>query len=143
MSLEENREVVRREVAFWNGHDAEAAGEVYADSYVGHDPAGTHAGSLEQLKGSAAAVFAAFPDLALTANDVIVEGNMAVKRWTVRGTHKGELMGIPATGKEIVVTGTNIFRIANGKIVECWAQSDALGMMQQLGVIPPLGGGEE
>ena len=138
MSLEENRDVVRREVAFWNGHDAEAAGEVYADSYVGHDPAGTHAGSFEQLKGSAAAVFAAFPDLHLTANDVIVEGDKAVKRWTVRGTHKGEWMGIPPTGKEIVITGNHIFRIAKGKIVECWAESDALGMMQQLGVIPPM-----
>jgi len=139
MSLEENREVVRREVAFWNGHDAEAAGEVYAASYLGHDPAGTHAGSFEQLKQSCAATFAAFPDLALTADDVIVEGDMAVKRWTVRGTHKGDWMGIPATGKEITITGNNIFRIANGKIVECWAQSDALGMMQQLGVIPPMG----
>lgn len=48
-------------------------------------------------------------------------------------------MGIPATGKEIVMTGNNVFRIANGKIAECWAESDALGMLQQLGVIPPLG----
>ena len=139
MSLEENRKVVHREVAFWNGHDAEAVGEVYAADYVGHDPAGTHAGSLEQLKASAAAVFAAFPDLALTADDVIVEGDMAVKRWTVHGTHTGDWMGIPATGNKIVTTGTNIFRIVNGKIAECWAQSDALGLMQQLGVIPPMG----
>jgi steroid delta-isomerase-like uncharacterized protein len=139
MSLEENREVVRREVAFWNGHDPDAIGEAYADSYLGHDPAGTHAGSLEQLKQSAAAVFAAFPDLTLTADGVIVEGDMAVKRWTVHATHKGEWMGIPATGKEITVTGNNIFRIADGKIVECWAQMDAMGMMQQLGVIPPMG----
>ena len=139
MSLKENREVVRREVAFWNGHDAEAVGEVYAEDYVGHDPAGTHAGSLAQLRASAAAVFAAFPDMALTADDVIVEGDMAVKRWTVRGTHTGEWLGIPATGKQIVTSGNNIFRITNGKIAECWAQSDALGLMQQLGVIPPLG----
>ena len=61
------------------------------------------------------------------------------KRWTVHGTHTGDWMGIPATGKEIVMTGNNVFRIANGKIAECWAESDALGLMQQLGVIPPLG----
>ena len=140
MSVQENREVVRREVAFWNGHDAEAVGEVYAADYRGVDPAGTHAGDLAQLKQSVAAVFAAFPDLSLTADDVIVEGDKAVKVWTVRATHKGEWLGIPATGKKIVVTGTNVFRIANGKIVECWAQMDALGMMQQLGVIPPPGG---
>jgi steroid delta-isomerase-like uncharacterized protein len=139
MSAQENRELVRREVAFWNGHDAEAANEVYAADYSGVDPAGTHAGDLAQLKQSAAAIFAAFPDLTLTADDVIVEGDKAVKVWTVRGTHKGEWMGIPATGKKIVVTGTNVFRIANGKIVQCWAQMDALGMMQQLGVIPPMG----
>ncbi|MCJ7738462.1 MAG: ester cyclase, partial [Anaerolineae bacterium] len=77
-SLEESRDVVRREVEFWNGHDAEAAGEVYAANDVGHDPAGTHAGSFEQLKQSAAAVFTAFPDLSLTADDVIVEGDVAV-----------------------------------------------------------------
>ena len=140
MSAAENREVVRREVAFWNGHDAEKAGEVYAEDYVGVDPNGTHAGSFEQIKQAAAAVFAAFPDLSLVADDIIVEGDKAVKRWTVRGTHTAEWQGIPATGKEIVMTGTNVFRIANGKIVECWAQGDALGMMQQLGVIPPLGG---
>jgi len=139
MSLEENRDVVHREVEFWNGRDAEAAGEVYAANYVGHDPGGAHAGSLEQLKQSSAAIFAAFPDFSLTANAVIVEGDMAAKRWTVRGTHKAEYMGIPATGKEILITGNNIFRIANGKIVECWAESDTLGMLQQLGVIPPLG----
>ena len=139
MSLEENRDVVRREVEFWNGRDAEAAGDVYAADYVGHDPAGTHAGSFEQVKQSAAAVFAAFPDLSLTAEDVIVEGDMAVKRWTVRGTHKAEFMGIPATGVQIVNTGINIFRIANGKIAECWSESNALGLMQQLGVIPPMG----
>ena len=138
MSLEENRDVVRREVELWNRHDAEAAGEVYAADYVGHDPGGAHAGSFEQLKQSMAAIFNAFLDIVITADDVIVEGDMAVKRWTARSTHKAEYMGIPATGKEIVVTGNNIFRIANGKIVECWAESDTLGMMQQLGVIPPL-----
>jgi steroid delta-isomerase-like uncharacterized protein len=103
MSVKENKVVIRREVAFWNGHDAEAAGKVYAEDNVGHDPAGTHAGSFEQLKQSAAAVSAAFPDLELTANDIIAEGDVAVKRWTVRGTHAGDRMGIPATSKEIVI----------------------------------------
>jgi steroid delta-isomerase-like uncharacterized protein len=139
VSLEENRDVVSREVKFWNAHNADTASEVYAANYVGHDPGGTHAGSFEHLRQSAAAVFAAFPDFHLTADDVIVEGDKAVKRWTARGTHKGEYMGIPATGKEILVTGTNFFRIANGKVVECWAQSDSLGLLQQLGVIPPIG----
>jgi steroid delta-isomerase-like uncharacterized protein len=139
MSAVEMRQVAHREVALWNGHDAEAFGEVYAENYVGHDPTGTHAGSLEQIKQSAAAVFAAFPDFRLTADAVIVEGDIAVKRWTAHGTHTGDWMGIPATGKAVVTTGNNILRIVNGKIAECWAQSDALGLMQQLGVIPPMG----
>jgi predicted ester cyclase len=62
-----------------------------------------------------------------------------VVRWTARGTHKGELMGIPATGKPVVVTGMDIFHISSGKVVESWTNWDALGMMQQLGVIPPMG----
>jgi predicted ester cyclase len=62
-----------------------------------------------------------------------------VVRWTTRGTHKGELMGIPATGKPVVVTGIDIFQISSGKVVESWINWDALGMMQQLGVIPPMG----
>ena len=61
MSLEENREVVRREVAFWNGHDAEAVGEVYADNYMGHDPAGFHAGSLASSSSPAPRFLARFP----------------------------------------------------------------------------------
>lgn len=141
MSLNENREVVEREVEFWNGHRIEAVGEVYAETYQGHDPAGLHAGDLEQLRQSAAALFTAFPDLVITIDDVMVEGDKAVKRWTAQGTHLGPFLGIPPTGKAITNTGTSIFRIADGKIVECWVESNALGMMQQLGVIPAMAGG--
>jgi predicted ester cyclase len=75
----------------------------------------------------------------LVIDDLLIDGDKAVKRWTVTCKHTGELMGVPPTGKEIVFTGINIYHIQDGKIVECWAQSDALGMWQQLGVIPPLG----
>jgi predicted ester cyclase len=60
-------------------------------------------------------------------------------RWTARGTHRGELMGIAPTGKQVTVTGINIERIANGKLVEGWSNYDTLGMLQQLGVIPAPG----
>ena len=140
MSLEANKAVVRREIDFWNGHDAEKIDEVYADDYVGHETNGSHGGSRDQVKQAAAAVFSAFPNMQLTADAIIAEGDKVVKLWTVRGTHKAEYMGIPATGKDIVVTGCNVFRIDGDKIAECWAHTDALGMMQQLGVIPPMGG---
>ena len=68
--------------------------------------------------------------------DMIAEGDKVAVRFTLRGTHGGDLMGIPPTGKPVAVTGIDINRIADGKIAERWANFDALGLMQQLGVIP-------
>ena len=78
----------------------------------------------------------AFPDVHFTIDDQIAEGDKVVTRWTGRGTHKGELFGIPATGKSSTVTGIAVDRIVNGKIAESWGIFDQFGMMQQLGVIP-------
>ncbi len=75
--------------------------------------------------------------------DQIAEGDKEVTRFTFTGTHKGELMGIPPTGVQATSTGIAIARMAGGKYVEAWVNKDDLGMMQQLGVIPPLGQGEE
>ena len=87
--------------------------------------------------------FAAFPDLHSTVEYLIAEGDMVVSRFTMRGTHQGEFIGIPPTGKQVKVTGMVIHRFADGKIVEYWVKWDVLGMMQQLGVIPPPTGAEE
>lgn len=81
----------------------------------------------------------AFPDMHITIEDQIAEGDKVVSRWTARGTHQGELMGIPPTGKQATVTGINIERFANGKFVEEWSNFDALGLLQQLGVVTTLG----
>ena len=78
----------------------------------------------------------AYPDVHFTIDEQIAEGDKVVTRWTGRGTHKGELFGIPATGKSSTVTGIAVDRIANGKIAESWGIFDQFGMMQQLGVIP-------
>jgi steroid delta-isomerase-like uncharacterized protein len=78
----------------------------------------------------------AFPDLQFTIDEQIAEGNTFVTRWTVQGTHKGELAGIPATGRQATVTGLGIDRLENGKIVESWGIFDQFGMLQQLGAIP-------
>ena len=75
----------------------------------------------------------------ITIDDAISEGDKIVKRWTARCTHKGEIMGIPATGNKMEVTGTTTYRVANGKFVESWWNTDSLGMMQQMGVIPKQG----
>lgn len=82
----------------------------------------------------------AFPDTKMTIDLQIAEGDKVTTRWTAHGTHKGELMGIPATGKQVTITGVGIDRIAGGRIVETWGEFDLMGMMQQLGVVPSPGG---
>ncbi len=81
----------------------------------------------------------AFPDLHFTIEDIVAEGDTVVVRSTARGTHQGELMGIPLTGKQVAVSGISITRIANGKAVEEWFNGDDLGLLQQLGVVPAMG----
>ena len=78
----------------------------------------------------------AFSDWHGTVDDVIVQGDKVVNRWRGQGTHTGNQMGMPATGKAVTITGITIFRVAGNKIVEEWTQMDVFGLMQQLGVIP-------
>ena len=80
----------------------------------------------------------AFPDLKVTVEDLMADGDMVVARVSYRGTHQGTLRGMAPTGKQFTVMGINIFRIANGKLVEHWGLSDRLAVLQQLGVVPPL-----
>jgi predicted ester cyclase len=72
----------------------------------------------------------------VTIEDQIAEGDRVVTRWSGQSTHQGEFMGIPPTGKTVRVTSISIDRVAGGQIVESWWESDQLGMMQQLGVVP-------
>jgi predicted ester cyclase len=71
--------------------------------------------------------------------DQVAEGDRVVTRWTAQGTHKGELMGMAPTGKRVTLTATDIDRIANGKVVECWSSLDGAAMMQQMGIVPTPG----
>ncbi len=81
----------------------------------------------------------AFPDIHFTVEDQIAETDKVVTRWTARGTHRGQLMGIPATNRSVTWAGITIHRIADGRVAESWVSSDALGLMQQLGVSPTPG----
>ena len=80
----------------------------------------------------------AFPDVKATVEDLLADGDKVVARVSFRGTHKGAFRGIPPTGKPITVMGINIFRIANGKLVEHWGLTDRLAVLNQVGVVPPL-----
>jgi predicted ester cyclase len=81
----------------------------------------------------------AFPDFKATIEDIVAEGDKVVVRQTFSGTHKGEFMGVPPTGKSISIGVIDIIRVDGGKFVEHWGQMDTTGMIQQLGAIPGPG----
>lgn len=134
----ENKALARRlvEEAF-NAGRLEVVDELVASDFVEHDPSLT-----EEVRGPAgvkeliAGYRAAFPDIRITIEDQIADGDYVVSRWSGTGTHQGELMGMPATGKQATVTGITIDRIADGRIAESWDNWDTLGLMQQLGAVP-------
>ena len=136
MSTEENKRIARRfiEESFGQGK-FHLLDEILADDYLDHDaPPGTPPGR-EGMKYIKAAYRSAFPDLQFTIEDQIAEGDKVTTRWTFRGTHTGELFGIPPTGKKVVMPGISIYRIADARMQEAWVRYDLLGMMQQLGVV--------
>jgi steroid delta-isomerase-like uncharacterized protein len=139
MLSDTNKTVSRRFLEeVWNKRNMAVLNEIIANDHVNTGP-GTLPGLPTGPEGSKQFVqvyLNAFPDVHFTIDDQIAEGDKVVTRWTASGTHKGELAGIPATGKSSTVTGINVERIVNGKIVESWGIFDQFGMMQQLGVIP-------
>lgn len=139
MSAEENKALVRRAYEeIFNKKNIAVLEEFYSTEWVWHlAPSGLPQG-LEGYRQQHTMVFAAFPDLQTTIEDMIAERDKVAVRWTATGTHKGEFMGIAPTGKQVTMTGIDIERIAGGKIVETWGLNDVMGMMQQLGV--KLGG---
>ena len=134
-----NKAIIRRYMEeLWNQGNLAVLDEIFATHFVDHIPAFLDSQSdFEETKQFVTGFRAAFPDVHITVEDIIAEGDKIVCRWTTRGTHKGDLMGIPPTGKQLTFTGMTILRIESGKIVERWVNWDALGVMQQLGVIPP------
>ncbi len=140
MSTEENKAIELRffEEVVNKGNPA-VMDELVAANFVDRAAPPGAAPDREGYKQFFAAVHSAFPDFHSTLEDMIAEGDKVVQRFTVRGTHKGEWMGIAPTGKQIEVGGIAIHRLAGGKIVEDWVSWDMLGALQQLGVVPPLG----
>jgi len=136
---EENKVLTRRSwviVAEGNLDTLEdALAEVYAEDIVLHEPDEDVRG-VEGLKQFVSMIRSAIPDLHITLEDDIAEGDKVVSRWSAQGTHQGELMGIAPTGNQVTITGVTIHRIKEGKIVEEWENWDALGLMQQIGAVP-------
>jgi steroid delta-isomerase-like uncharacterized protein len=135
--LMDGKEIARRLVEDpWRGKLDEVL-DLVADDYVAHVP-----GSLEPLRGRDGfrefvnTYLTAFPDGSITVDHQIAEGDFVATRWTARGTNTGELLGMPATGKQATVEGIGYDRIADGMARESWIVWDTLSFMQQLGAIP-------
>ncbi len=142
MSTEENKAIARRALKelFSAQGDLDVADEIISPNYVGHDPVSPEdVRGPEGVKEFAMTYRNAFPDVQLSVEDQVAEGDMVVTRWIASGTHQGELMGIAPSGKRVTVSGTSVERIVDGKIEETWDNYDALGMMQQIGAIPSPG----
>jgi steroid delta-isomerase-like uncharacterized protein len=140
---EANKAIARRLIEeAWNKGEPAAVDALVDPAYVGHfaiqrEPLR----GPEAYKGFIAGLLAAFPDLQFTVEDIVAEGDKVAIRWTNRGTHGGALMGVPPTGRRVEASGIWIHRLAGGKVVEEWGESDVLGMLQQLGVVPAPGQG--
>ena len=142
MSTEQNKAVARRLVEEVVGQGNTSLVEVVlAPDYVDHDQFAGMPPGRERMIPINKMMRTAFPDLNATIDDIVAEGDKVVIRWTMRGTNHGEFMGAPATGKSVSVGVIEILRVAGGQVVERWGQSDFMGMMQQLGLMPAPGQG--
>jgi steroid delta-isomerase-like uncharacterized protein len=139
-ATEQNKAIVRR---FWeeifNGRKFTLIDELFTTDWIYHGVAGQKVYGPEGLKQFLTAYHNAFPDIQVKVENLIAEGDKVVSHVTSRGTHKGELMGIAPTGKQITVPVICISRFVGDKIVEDWEIIDLFGMLQQLGVIPSPG----
>lgn len=135
MANEQNEAIARRGFDALNTGDLSIIDEITAQDAVNHDPAQPEDGHGPEGSKQVVQVYrAAFPDLTLTIEEVFSDRNLVCTRWSSSGTHDGDLMGIPPTGKHVTGSGITIDRIQDGKIAESWNQWDNAGLMQQLGV---------
>ena len=137
MSAEENKASIRRYVEeAWNKGSVDIIDELMATHYARHmaisAPPLTREGQKQRILGFRRA----FPDLRLTIEDMVAEGEKVSFRLTLRGTHQGEFMRVPPTGKQIVVGAVDVARFEDGKVAEQWGQTDMLGLLQQIGAVP-------
>ncbi len=140
MSAEENKALERRWYEECNkGMEAALAvvDELYAIDFIYHSSTGREMRGIKEYKQHISEFGSAFPDLHFTIEDMVAEGDKVALRLTMTCTNKGAFMGIPPTNKKIVAWEIEIDRFAGGKFVESWSRYDTLGLMQQLGVIPP------
>jgi steroid delta-isomerase-like uncharacterized protein len=138
MSLQENKALVRHVADLWNAGDLAALDANFTPDYVNRDPNNPEVTDFAGYKRWATAARAAFPDMQITIEDLIAEGDRVAKYWSFVATHRGEYAGAAPTGKLVTWSGVTIYRIVGGKAAECIWRTDALGLLQQLGVVSLL-----
>lgn len=142
MSIEENKAVVRRWFQAFNDRDLAAEEAARSADFAAYVPGAPAALDGEGWKSFIAAFFAGFPDFRLVLEDVLAEGDRVAARWTFRGTHGGEFLGMAPTGKPVSMSAVEVNRVADGEVAEHWVVLDQLGLLRQLGAIPaPVEGG--
>ncbi len=136
MSTEKNKALVRSCMDLINQKNVAAIEQLYAPTYVRHDPNSTWVVNRENYKEDVNILTTVFPDLHFTVEDLVAEGEKVVCRFRIFGTQGNPWRGLPATGKQVEVTGMCISRIVEGKVVEDWFNTDIFSIAQQLGLIP-------
>jgi steroid delta-isomerase-like uncharacterized protein len=132
----EMRHAIDRVLELWNTGDLGIADELFAPDYVNHDPNNPEVTDLAMYKRFVAATRKGMPDFHVEGLDLILSADRGAGRWLASGTNTGEMMGLPPTGQRALWEGVTIYRFEDGKIAEGWWYGDALGMLQQLGVMP-------
>jgi len=139
MSAETNKTVARREVEEFEGKgNLKVADKVFAPAYSLHFP-GYPPMDVEGHKMLISAFHAGFPDMRITVEEQVAEGNRVTNRVMLTGTNTGDFQGMPPTGKQVTITGINMMQFEDGQIVEIRGVLDVMGLMQQLGAIPMPG----
>jgi steroid delta-isomerase-like uncharacterized protein len=131
-SLELNKSITRR--VYEEGLNQGKFDVPYSEHFIGHGGSSTftHADGMAEARGWREA----FPDLNITVDRQVAERDLVAVRWTARGTNTGTGNGIPATGRAVQISGTTLFRMADGKIAEEWTCANSLGLMKQLDLLP-------
>ena len=131
---EDLRELVDNYCRSWDVDTPQGLVEqVYAPDVVDHNPQPGQAAGIDGVKMIIGLYHAVFPDLHLSNDDMILSGDRGVLRWSATGTHEGDQLGMPATHKTVRLTGIDILRVADGRVVERWGETNGLEMMQQVG----------
>ncbi|GAB4257227.1 MAG: ester cyclase [Thermoleophilia bacterium] len=139
MSAEDNKRVMRRLVEeVWDQGRLETIDEIYSPDFVSHNP-GPSGSGIEALKQDVLMMRRGFPDLRTVELDLLAEGDKVAARYWAVGTHKGEIMGAPATDRAVCMGGISIARFEDGRIVETWESFDTAGVLEQIGLVELAG----